>query len=43
MRKELKDLEDGNANAMQRMENVRLPWKTRLEETVNRLNKLFAE
>lgn len=43
VRKELKDLEHGNANAMQRMENVLLPWKTRLEETVNKLDTLFAE
>lgn len=43
VRKELKDLEEGNANFMKRMDEVRLPWKGFLETTIERLNNLFAE
>ncbi|CAM9825805.1 unnamed protein product, partial [Hapterophycus canaliculatus] len=42
-RKALSDLIDGNANANQVMDTIRVPWLERLEVVVKRLNDLFKE
>lgn len=42
-RKQLSELKEGNANAMKTMENVREPWKDKLNIMIQRLNTKFSE
>lgn len=43
VRKQLSELVEGNANASKTMENIREPWKEKLQLTVDRLDNLFSE